>query len=70
MVNFILFIYEYDNFFPGMASNDENLQLAATQAARKTLSREKNPPIDIFISSGLVPRCIEFLSKHNKYDYM
>lgn len=49
-----------------MQSSDENLQFLATQAARKTLSREKNPPIDILINSGLVPRCIEFLSCFNK----
>ncbi|XP_073989130.1 karyopherin subunit alpha [Rhodnius prolixus] len=49
----------------GMQSSDENLQFLATQAARKTLSREKNPPIDILINSGLVPRCIEFLSCFN-----
>ncbi|XP_014270997.1 importin subunit alpha-1 [Halyomorpha halys] len=50
----------------GMHSNDEQLQFIATQSARKTLSREKNPPIDTLIDSGLVPRCIEFLSySHN-----
>ncbi|XP_067008482.1 importin subunit alpha-1 [Anabrus simplex] len=46
----------------GMASSDENVLLSATQAARKTLSRERNPPIDAMINAGIVPRCIEFLS--------
>lgn len=49
-----------------MNSNDESIQLQATQAARKTLSRERNPPIDVMIGAGLVPRCIEFLAKFDK----
>ncbi|XP_069672847.1 importin subunit alpha-1 [Periplaneta americana] len=47
----------------GMASNDCHTQLVATQAARKTLSRERNPPIDAMIQSGIVPRCVEFLTR-------
>jgi hypothetical protein len=50
-----------------MASSDSHLQLIATQAARKTLSRERNPPIDAMIKSGIVPRCVEFLSQFDKY---
>lgn len=50
----------------GMQSSDENVLFLATQSARKTLSREKNPPIDILINAGLVPRCIDFLTySHN-----
>ncbi|KAJ9601420.1 hypothetical protein L9F63_000444 [Diploptera punctata] len=49
--------------FNGMDSNDESVQLIATQAARKTLSRERNPPIDAMIASGIVPKCVEFLSR-------
>uniref|UniRef100_A0A1B6EDV8 Importin subunit alpha n=1 Tax=Clastoptera arizonana TaxID=38151 RepID=A0A1B6EDV8_9HEMI len=55
----------FDEIMAGMNSNDEMIQLQATQGARKTLSRERNPPIDAMISSGLVPRCIEFLSNVN-----
>jgi hypothetical protein len=50
-----------------MDSSDHALQLTATQAARKTLSRERNPPIDAMIKCGIVPRCVEFLSQFDKY---
>ncbi|XP_034936362.1 importin subunit alpha [Chelonus insularis] len=54
-----------DEIVTGMASNDPHLQLQATQACRKMLSREKHPPIDIMIRKGIVPRCVEFLSRHD-----
>ncbi|CAH2006082.1 unnamed protein product [Acanthoscelides obtectus] len=50
----------------GMMSPDEEVQFKATQACRKILSRERNPPIDHMIRLGVVPRCVEFLGKtHN-----
>ncbi|XP_056633530.1 importin subunit alpha-5-like [Diorhabda carinulata] len=50
----------------GMMNSDEAVQYRATLACRKILSREKTPPIDHMIRLGVVPRCVEFLTKaHN-----
>ena len=54
----------------GMNSSDETIVLQATLTCRKMLSREKNPPIDVMISKGIVPRCVEFLGYHHKYGYL
>lgn len=50
----------------GMMNQDENIQMKATQACRKILSRERNPPIDHMIRLGVVPRCVEFLTRTHK----
>lgn len=49
-----------------MMSPDESVQFKATLACRKILSAERNPPIDHMIRLGVVPRCVEFLTKNHK----
>ncbi|KAJ8669740.1 hypothetical protein QAD02_000999 [Eretmocerus hayati] len=50
-----------DEIIAGMNSSDEGVRLQATQACRKMLSRERNPPIDDMIHKGIVPLCVNFL---------
>ena len=40
----------------GIFCDDPAKNFDATQAARKMLSRERNPPIDIMIQAGVIPR--------------
>ncbi|KAF2879179.1 hypothetical protein ILUMI_26997 [Ignelater luminosus] len=54
-----------EEILQGLMSPDETIQFNATQACRKVLSRERNPPIDHMIRSGVVPRCVEFLTHSN-----
>lgn len=44
-----------------MRCDDPTLVFRATQATRKMLSQERNPPIDALISHGIVPICVSFL---------
>lgn len=54
-----------DEIMYGMMSPDESVQFKATLACRKILSAERNPPIDHMIRMGVVPRCVEFLSRNH-----
>ncbi|XP_026560123.1 importin subunit alpha-8 isoform X2 [Pseudonaja textilis] len=46
-------------------SDDLFLQLKATQAVRKMLSKQKNPPVSKVIESGIIPKLVEFLHYHD-----
>jgi len=48
----------------GIFSDQPGNQYIFTQAARKILSRERNPPIDTLIECGVIPRMVEFLQKN------
>ncbi|XP_050392715.1 importin subunit alpha-1 isoform X1 [Patella vulgata] len=46
--------------------SDLQQQMMATQAVRKVLSKERNPPINDIIQANLVPRLKEFLSHSDR----
>jgi len=48
--------------FIDLNANDESKLFEAVQAARKILSREKNPPIDEIIKVGIVPKLVDYIS--------
>lgn len=48
------------------ASPNPTTQLGAVQAARKLLSKDRNPPIDELIESGILPILVDCLEKDDK----
>lgn len=57
-----------EDIVAGINSGVENDELTATHAARKILSRERNPPIDILIDAHVVPKLVEFLNRVSNPD--
>lgn len=47
------------------ASDDPERQFLGMQQARKILSRERHPPIDMMIGHGIVPLCVRFLQNYD-----
>uniref|UniRef100_A0A8D2DPD7 Importin subunit alpha n=1 Tax=Sciurus vulgaris TaxID=55149 RepID=A0A8D2DPD7_SCIVU len=58
-----------DEIIKGVNSSDPVVCFQATQAARKMLSRERNPPLNSFVEAGLIPRLVEFL-KSSLHPYL
>ncbi|TRY76591.1 hypothetical protein TCAL_00114 [Tigriopus californicus] len=54
--------HSLDEIREGLLGPDLTANFQATQAARKMLSRERNPPLDALIEANLVPRLVEFLT--------
>ncbi|XP_006859918.1 PREDICTED: importin subunit alpha-8 [Chrysochloris asiatica] len=50
-----------DEIVNGVNGTDPDLCFQATQAVRKILSRERNPPLKLIVDAGLVPRLVFFL---------
>jgi len=57
------YVLTIDEITTGIMSNDADQNYDATQGARKMLSRERNPPIDDVIRSGILPRLVAFLNR-------
>lgn len=50
-----------DEIFAAMRSDEADHQFQGLQLARKILSRDEHPPIDLLIGHGIVPICVNFI---------
>jgi len=57
------YLLSIEEIVGGVMSKDSTKNYEATQGARKMLSRERNPPIDDVIRSGILPRLVAFLER-------
>lgn len=51
----------------GLDSEHVDLIFDAVQSTRKMLSRERQPPIDLMIQHGIVPKLVKFLDYADKW---
>ena len=56
-------VQKLPNLVAGVHSLDPSVHLEATTQFRKLLSIERNPPIQMVIDAGVVPRLVQFLQK-------
>ncbi|XP_006024011.1 importin subunit alpha-8 [Alligator sinensis] len=54
-----------EEIIEGVNAKSLEIQLKATQAARRMLSRHRNPPLNQIIEAGIIPRLVEFLSRND-----
>ncbi|XP_028611999.1 importin subunit alpha-8 isoform X2 [Grammomys surdaster] len=53
--------FTLEEIVKGMNSSDTTLRLLATHAAREMLSQENNPPLNLIIEAGFIPKLVDFL---------
>lgn len=53
--------FTVDDIIQGVSSSDTILCFRATQAAREMLSQENNPPLNLIIEAGIIPKLVDFL---------